>query len=271
MSEIRHNILLILASSILYGLYPVASRGAYADGANPVFLILLTTFIRAALMLFMCVLRKKPVFAEKEEFMPMILTGFVQALSIIGIIASLLYLPGPIVVVIIFLNTLMLMFYMWVRKELAVNPFLVLTTIICLIGLCFVVDIWSAKKPDEIIGYALALLGAVATAVRLYLFGKHTKTKNPMVVGAETFTVAFVFLCLLCFYQLPHLPQSIEGTGWSILSGLSLGLAGIAMFYGISRIGAFHFSLYNKLEPVFTSIFSVILIHEVLGSVNISG
>ncbi len=38
------GVLIALASAAVFGLYPPATRGAYADGVNQAFLILFTTF-----------------------------------------------------------------------------------------------------------------------------------------------------------------------------------------------------------------------------------
>jgi drug/metabolite transporter (DMT)-like permease len=37
------------------------------------------------------------------------------------------------------------------------------------------------------------------------------------------------------------------------------------MFYGIAALGAFQYSLMAKLEPIFTALFSVIVLNQVLG------
>lgn len=167
-------------------------------------------------------------------------------------------------VIFLFTSTLMLLFFMWAKGELKMNRWLLSTTILCLLGLTLVVDIWNTEASHEIIGYILIMVGAVATATRLYMFGKFSKDKSPAVVGAETFIFAFLFLCLLPFYEMPVAPQSEEGWVWALLCAAALSFGSFSMFYAIAQIGPFYFSLYNKLEPVFTAIFSVLLIGEIL-------
>lgn len=264
MSQIIKNSLIVLSASVLFGIYPPAARGAYADGANAVFIIMLTTLLRAASMTAFCIVKGHGLFVDREETKIAIRSGFIQACSVIGILGSLVYLPGPVAIVLLFTNTLMLLFFLWLKKELEVNQWLLIATVACLIGISFVVDVWNIHSLGDWRGYVLIMIGAAATASRLYIFGKLTQRKEPIVVGAETFLWAFCFLCLLPFYQMPILPQSISGFGWVFLSAVSLSLGSFAMFYGIAKIGAFHFSLYNKLEPVFGAIFSAILIGEIL-------
>lgn len=264
MSETLKRVLIILSASILFGFYPPAARGAYADGANSVFIILLTTFIRGLSMAGLCLTSKQRLFANKKDAAIALRSGFIQALSIVGILWSLVYLPGPVTIILLFTSTLMLLFFMWLKGEVEVNTWLFVTTAACLVGLTFVVDLWHTKTSNDFIGYALAMLGAGATASRLYIFGKLTKSKPPMVVGAETFLCAFLFLLVLPIYQAPILPHSMAGWGWAILCAGTLSLGSVAMFYGIAKVGPFYFSLYNKMEPVFAAIFSALLIGEIL-------
>lgn len=51
----------------------------------------------------------------------------------------------------------------------------------------------------------------------------------------------------------------------------SLALASLAMFYGIRALGAFKYSLFLKLEPVFNALFSVAFLHEILKGSQYAG
>lgn len=263
-SPALQRVLIILTASIMFGLYPPASRGAYADGANGTFIIWLTTFMRATMLTGFCLITGNKLFSNREDTINSIRSGIVQSISIAGILGSLAFLSGPVAVVLLFTNTLMLLVFLWIKKELQINKWLLVTTLSCLLGITFVVDVWHAKSSTEITGYVLIMIGAIATASRLYIFGKLTQRRNPAVVGAETFICALAFLLLLAFYQMPIPPHTWGGIGWAILSGLSLSLGSFAMFYAIAKVGSFHFSLYNKLEPVFTALFSALLIGEIL-------
>lgn len=66
MSQIIKNSLIVLSASVLFGIYPPAARGAYADGANAVFIILLTTLLRAASMTAFCIVKGHGLFVDRE-------------------------------------------------------------------------------------------------------------------------------------------------------------------------------------------------------------
>ncbi len=256
--------LIVLSASIFFGLYPPAARGAYADGANAVFIIIFATLMRTLTLSGFCFLKNYRLFEKRDELGLSIRGGFFQFLCTVGIFGSLIYLTGAITIIIVLAGTFLLLLFMWLKKEIRINKWLVMTSILSFIGLCFVVDVFHAKTSDELIGYVLAIIASVAAVSRLYIYGRLTQQKHPIVVGAETFISTSLFLPFLLFYDMPEFPKSVEGYGWACLSAISVSLGTFSMFYAISKIGAFHFSLYNKMEPVFTSLFSVLLICEFL-------
>ncbi len=258
------GILVAIAACAIFGVYPAASRAAYADGANAVFLILFTTLFRVFSLAAFCFLTNKKLFTTKETRKISITGGIWQAVSIIGIVTALAYIPGPIVLTILFTHTLMLLFFMAWRGEAKLDASSVLSTIVALTGLILVFDVWEAQPISNWIGIGLAFIGAGATLSRVYVFGRQMKTSDPAVVGAETFLVAFFFLIFLVFWKIPITPNSFEGWGWSFASGVSLAGGTFAMFYGIALLGSFKWSLFMKMEPIFTSIYSVLFLGEYL-------
>lgn len=265
MSPTIQRILIILSASVLFGFSWPTVRGAYLEGANNICVIMVTTFLRGVFLAGFCFYKKQSIFENKADLVTGLRSGFVQAVSVIGILGSMVYLQAPIAIVLLFTSTLMLLFFLWFKGEIEINKWLLITTAICFVGISFVVDVWNAKLSDNLIGYILIAVGAIATTSRMYIFGRQVQHKPPAVVGAQTFVFAFLFLLLLPLYKMPELPHTMLGYVWVILGGLTASLATFAMFFAIAKVGSFHFSLYNKLEPVFGSIFSAILIGEILG------
>ena len=104
------GIFVTLATAVAFGAYPPATRAVYADGGNAVFILLVTTFARALALYLFCVLLHKPIFKTKKDTKIAIIGGFFQALSVLGIFSALTYLPGAVVIIIVFTHTLMLLF-----------------------------------------------------------------------------------------------------------------------------------------------------------------
>jgi drug/metabolite transporter (DMT)-like permease len=263
-STLHRGFIVALFAGAAFGLYPAALRAIYADGGNAAFAIIVTTWIRALSMAVYCLYKRVPLFPNVALTKQSIIGGFFQCISIFGILGALTYIPGPIVIIIVFTHSLMLLFFMAFRKEIKLDATNLITTAIALVGLSLVLDIWHSIPRASLLGMALAFMSALATVSRLYVYDHQTKTRNPIAIGAENFLVAAVLSITVIFIQSPHLPTSSVGYLYTGLGGASLAAGTFGMFYGISLLGSFQWSLFAKIEPVFTSIFSIIILKEYL-------
>ncbi len=272
MPGFHKNILIPIASAFMFGMYPAAAQLAYKHGANPLFLILISTFCRAASLVIFSGLRGHRLLPERgSPVKATVLAGFLQAVSIFGIITSLLYLPGPVMIVIVFTSTTMLLLLLVIRGETSLDGITVLSTIGAFIGVALVVDVLNSSSDLPIIGLSLAFLAALATTFRIYIFGKEVARLNPGVAGARIFSVTLLFTLLLLFNDTPTLPTTLFGWSGIILASISLCLGTFGMFYGISAVGTFEFSLFVKLEPVFTSLFAWLILGQILSITQYAG
>ena len=266
------GILICVISAVIFGLYPPASRGAYQDGANITFVILVTTFCRFAGLYALAFMKKKKIFQDFHEYKTSLYAGIFQALSIIGILGGAFFMPGAVVIIIMFSYSLMLLFFSAWRKEMKLNIANITSTLTALLGLGMVLNIGSDGFSYPLIGIALAFMAAVATFARTYIFGQQSKkARHPLVTGTETFAVASFLLLLLLFWELPEIPQSSFGGLMTATAALSLTLGSFGMFYGISYLGSYKFSMIMKLEPIFTTLFGIVLIGDVLAIPQYAG
>lgn len=265
------GIVLSVLCAMAFGIYPSTSKMAYRDGANPVFLIIATTFLRALLLFVVCFFQRKSVYCKRKELMRVASAGFFQAVSIFGILASLVYLPGPVTITIVFTHTILLFLLLVIRKEVTMDVVTLCISLVALLGVACVVDLWGNNDFTSYFGICLALIGALASVARMYLFGKQLEQGDPSIVGAQIFFATFLFTTLLVFYDMPIGPQTLQGYGWVLVSGLSLALPTYGMFYCISLIGSFQFSLLMKIEPIFTTVFSILILGEFLKTTQYVG
>ena len=263
-SPYRLGFLITLVTAMAYGAWPSAMRAAYADGANASYVIILATIGRALPLFIACVLQRKPLFRTKADRRNALTGGFFQGISSSTALAAVIFLPGPLVVVIMFTHTLMLLGYLIWRREVKPDAATLLTTSSALVGLCFVLDILHKPSGHSLIGMGLAFICSIAIASRLYVYGHQMKTRDPAVVGAENFLVAIFFSFAALLYQMPQPPHTTAGYGWLLLGILSLAGGTFGQFYAIKLLGSFRYSLFLKLEPMFSTIFAALLIGEYL-------
>lgn len=265
------GIVMAITTAIVFGVYPAAMRAAYAHGANASFMVIAATWSRALMLTFFCVIKGKALFQTRRDFKSAVTGGFFQAVSVLSIVSALLFLPGPLVILIVFTHTLMLLFYMALRREILLDTFTVCSTVVALFGLSLVLDVFHQQPTGNFIGMGLSFLAALATVSRLYIYGHQTKVRNPVVVGAENFLLAACFVLPSALVSKPQVATSLAGNLDALLACASLSLGTFGMFYGISILGSFRWSLFSKLEPVFTSVFSMLLLGEILKAQQYTG
>lgn len=267
----RQGLLITFFSAVAFGIWPSAMRQVYADGANQSFVIVLATFLRLLPMLAISLWQRHKFFHPPSSRRDTLSGGFFQAISSACLFAAVMYVPGPIVIIILFTYTLMLLGYMIWQGEIKPDRLTIITTITALGGLCFALDLFHAPAHGSLIGYTLAFVAAVTVAMRFYVVGKQTKTKSPAHVGAENFSLATLFLLPLFLVQTPVPPATLGGAGWMALGGTMLALGTLGQFYGISLLGPFRFSLFLKMEPLFATAFGALLVGDVLKPLQYTG
>ena len=251
-------------AALVFGVYPPAARAAYADGANAVFVVLVTTFVRTALMAGYCLATHRPLFRTGATRLAALKGGIAQSISVIGIITGLTFMQGPLVIIIVFSYPLMLLLFMAWKKEISLDVPKLACTVTAFLGLAIALDIFFAATKINWVGVGLVFMAALATVYRMYVYGRETKNRDPAIVGAENFLVACLVVLFLMLWQMPHAPASLAGLGWTLLGGVTLGFGTFAMLYAIGHIGAFRAGLLSKMEPLFTALFSAALIGEYL-------
>ena len=264
MSDIAKGMLIAVCCAIIFGLYPAAVQGVYRAGGNPAFIMITTTWARAATLLFYCLARRLPVFRAPQSWGIVFFGGALSATSLFGVLSGLEYLPGALVLMILYTHTLMLLLFMAWRGEHKLTAATLLSTISALFGLALVLDVWHTQSKSNLIGIAFVFMAAVATMSRLYAYGKQTQLRNPAIVGAETFCGSAYYVACIVMVKTPHAPTGGEAYIYLAFACASLSAGTFGMFYGISLLGAFRWSLFLKMEPVFVALFSFLLLGEVL-------
>lgn len=262
--NLKLGVFVTLVAFAISSIYPTATKFAYADGANTIFVLWISMFIRTIVLMCACAVTRRPIFDSRAYQKVSCLAGGLQALSAAGVIIALAFLPVALVGTVAATHTLVLLLFMGARGEASFSPMTLVITLSALVGLTFVLDVWHQQPVANWIGIALSIMASVTAAARVYIFGKQMSARNPAVVGAESSLFASLFVLLLAFWQVPVVPETINGLGWSLLCGLAIGLGAIGMFFGIALLGSFRWSLLSKVEPIFMALYAVVLMDEYL-------
>ena len=253
-----------IAAAIVFGAHTPAERGVFASGGNVALVLVVTTWARALSLLAYSAATRQKLFPSYEDAKQAAIGGACQAITVLCIFTALVHLSAPVVIIIVFSHTLMLLFFMAWRKEIKLDALTLVTTSAALAGLSLVIDLWHQQTAASWYGIGLSFVAALATVSRLYVYGLQTKERNPAAVGAENFLFAAPLASLILLVSPAHFPALPVGYLWLGVASASLALGTFFLFYGISFLGSFRYSLFSKLEPIFTSLFSVLFLGEVL-------
>lgn len=270
-NKTKLGMIITVFAAIIFGIYPSAAREAYEHGANIACVILVTTFCRmVGLYMLSSYFKEKPFQSLKESRLN-IVAGVFQAMSIIGILGGTYFLPGAVVIVIVFSSSLMLLIFSALRGKMPLTISNFAATCAALFGLALVLNISADLGSAEYVGCGLAFLGAFATFVRAYIYAQQGQLRSPSIVGTESFIVTFMILLPLLFWQMPTIPSSNYGLIMLALCSLTLTVASLGMFYGVTYLGAYRFNMVMKVEPVFTTLFGVVLAKDYLNTMQYLG
>ena len=156
------GLLIVLGASASYGLSPTASRAVYADGGNATLVALTMMWVRALALMFFSLGIGKKLFVTRQDLKESFVGGFFQTISIFGFIFALVYLPSPVVSIILHSYTLLLLFFMGWRGEIKLNFVTIVVTLATLGGLILVIDPFHTQSAVRLIGAAMAFTAALA-------------------------------------------------------------------------------------------------------------
>lgn len=258
----RQGYILIFLAALAYSLYPSGARLSYQHGANPTFLIVATTLARTCALVWAARVAGAPLREISTGLSGAFGAGLLQALTIVAIMCSLDYLPGPVMCTILFTHTLMLLGILYLRGEATVSWLAVGSSVVALVGIALVVDVLHNLSGSSGVGVLWAALAAVCSANRLYMYGKQVERGAAEVVGARAFIVASACMPLVALWETPQIPHTVRGVVGVLLASFSLASGTVLFFIALKKIGSFRSSLMLKSEPIFNVITAWLILGE---------
>src|ERR1700679_2328851 len=128
-SKKQLGITLSILTALSVGFYPAATKHVYADGGNASFMIMATIFMRTLSLIIFCLFTRKKIMPAQSKLRATFKAGFCQFIAVVGIFAGMVYLPGPVVIVILFSHTLMLLFYQTFKGERILDRHAIICTL----------------------------------------------------------------------------------------------------------------------------------------------
>lgn len=266
------GIVTALVGAAIFGIYPTAARAVYADGGSVSLMVVATLFCRM-LTLVACTRIMRPdekLFDQKDTRITTFFAGIMQGIGFLCILVAASFIPGGVVITIVFSYGVLLLFISAYFGDLQLNFVNLGASFTALAGLACVMK-FGDIDPAHMTGYLFAGAACLCIMGALYLYGQLSLKVSPMKLGAESFIIAFVVALPVLVWQAPELPQTRYGFGMMAVCCLAVSIGTIAMFYAIRHLGSYRFSMFSKMEPVFATIFGIALIGDDLSPVQYFG
>lgn len=254
--------LLVAVSAVSFGLMPIFTKIAYADGTDTHSLLCIR-FAAAALFMFALMLLKKSPMPRKKEMLAYVLLGAIGYVGQASCYFSALHYASPsIVSLLLYTYPAMVMIgsLFFFKERITVKN--LFSLLLALSGTVAIIDKQFSVSKEGIILSVLA-----AAFYSAYILASAKIVKKGMEIQAAAFIMlgaAAVFSTISALWGFT-LPSHASGLAAAAMIALvSTVLAFWSFFAGMAKTGPSTASLVSTLEPVVTVLASVLILAEKL-------
>jgi drug/metabolite transporter (DMT)-like permease len=266
--------LLVILTSLLYGVMPAITQRAYAAGMTVETVLTGRYLIGTSLIWLFILVTKKPARVDAKSFWLMMLVGVNIFICVFSMTSSYQFLPGAIASLLVFMYIVIVNAIELITGKERPRPSRIVCLLLTVVGLIAVVYTPTGGSALNPRGILLALLAGGLYAVwALSMGAKSFRGFSAEVMMGYTLlvpTLANVVKCLLSGQAI--LPETPEQWLYILLLGLSPGfIAPVAFSTAVRLIGAGTASIINTSEPVFAYFAGLILMSDHLSKNAIFG
>lgn len=265
-SRILTGYLFVIFSAVIFGLMPLMARHIYADGVDPLTLVLLRNAVSMPALLLLALLTGGTLRISLRT-LPKI--GFIAvmgcALTPLLLFSSYRYLPSGTATVFHFIYPAAVVIGELLILRRGLPAVRIVSVAMCIVGVALFCDPGGAF---HLRGSLLALLSGVTYAVYILALSNFKEKGRSVFAFAFYVTVicTAVLLAVCLAGDLLALPRSAFGWGLSILFALSVNVGAVVLFQkGTFLIGGSRASILSALEPITGVLAGILFLHEPIG------
>lgn len=264
----------ILVSAFFTGFAPAVTQLSFKYGLS-VETALNTRALVGAVFIWLFILCKKSnIRVGKKNIIFLLLIGVFGVIAAILMNESYQYLPAAIASILVFSYIIIvnLIDIAIGREKATASRFICL--LMAIIGLIAIIWTPGEGMAFKFAGIMLALLAALFYALNTVCVGANRfEIVSADVLAGYTAVIPAIVNCARCFIaQEPFFPS--EPGQWACVLFLGLGstfLASILYMTAIKKIGASDTAITNTLEPVYSYVAGIVLMHDLISLKSILG
>ncbi|MBR2043525.1 MAG: DMT family transporter [Clostridia bacterium] len=265
-AKIKGYIFVIL-SAIIFGCMPLMATKIYADGVNPLSLVLLRNFLSVPMLAVAALLTKKTLKIPLKSLPTVSVIGLLGCcITPLMLFASYIYIPSGVATVFHFVYpAVVLIINIIIQKKSDKGS--ILSVIICFIGICF---FYNPNDPLDFKGASLALLSGVVYALYIIMLSrfKQKEISGFLLSFYISVSSSVVLLCTCAVIGNISLPQTAAGWGLSFFFAFVVNVGAVVLFqHGTALIGSQQSSILSTFEPITSVVIDALLLTKVLPSI----
>lgn len=249
-TNILKGYLFIIASAVLFGCMPLMAKYIYAEGVNPISLVVLRNVLSLPFLLLLGLINKES-FKVSVKAVPRVMSigVFGCALTPLLLFSSYNYVSGGIATVFHFVYPALVLLLCFLFSKEKMSKSSVISIIICVAGIAMFYD---PNGNLDLTGALLALLSGLTYALYIFFLGKFGR------VGMGNFVFSFyvtsgaavVLLAVAIITQSLVLPTSPLGWILCVAFAFLINVGAVVLFQsGTLIVGGQKASIISMLEP----------------------
>ncbi len=257
------GVFLIVLSSLGFGIMPIFAIYAYASGITVPTLLLIRFTLASTLFFLYLFFKKERISLSRMELLGLfILGGVCYTAQSTLYFSSVRYITPALAVLLLYLYPVFVAVLSFLVDKERLTAKVLISSVLSLAGVVLI----NLTLPEGVKyqGVAMAVGAALVYSFYIILGNRVVKKVPPLVTS--TFVALFTALGLLVSgLASGQIGFSFEGTAWFSILGLTLFstvLAILTFFKGLELLGSTKSSILSMIEPVFTIIFSTVLLGE---------
>lgn len=272
MRDLKKGTIYAIISALCFGIMPIFAIKAYSFGMS-VYTLLVLRFSISSLLFFIFLIWKKTTLkiGKKDCKLLFLLGGVLFTLLSVLHFESLKYLTSSMAVLLLFSFPIFVsIFSFFIYKEkLKIQSIIALLftfiSMIFLLGVSF--------QDINMKGVFLALLAAIVYALYMILGKKVTDTNSPVVTS--TYVTLFAALGVILIGLIRNeLHWNFSSNAWIYvfcIVVISTIIGEITLFKSLQILNSTNVSMISMVEPIFTSIFGLLFLQEVMQPLQLLG
>lgn len=272
MNKFVKGYLLVILSAVIYGFMPLGAKIIYADGVNPISLVLYRNCLSIPLLALLVKVSGEPMgIGLRDEKKIFLLALFGSGITPILLFASYNHISSGMATVLHFIYpaAVVVAGVAFLKEKMRISQ--LICVLICTAGVCI---FYAPGGSFNLLGSCLALLSGITYAGYILLLDKFHITsisvfKLCLYISINCSAILLTTCLLTDSLTLPNSP-----TGWlaCVAFSLCVAIGAVGLFQsGTMIIGAQRASILSTFEPITSLVVGVLVFHEQLTGRSIVG